>query len=424
MNWTVLDSGYRVTRKYHMPLKEHTLIWGAQQPSWRGALDAAAQRQEIEEWFTLLAARYDTIEYIDVVNEPIHNAPNGMVPWGTTTPNVNYAKALGGAGTTGWDWVITAFRLARQYFPESKLILNEYSVINSTTTTQTFIEIINLRKAENLIYGIGEQAHAFTTYGVSVTTLKNNLDLLAATGIPIYLTELDIDGLTDRAQLQEYQRIFPMFWEHPAIKVITFWGFRYGVWRQDQGANLITNDDVERPAMTWLKAYVNDTLTLTQSIEVSAAGGIDSIFTGDQLQMNALVFPVNTTIPDITWSVTPSGLATIDSYGMLSATAEGNVTVKATAWDGSGVTGTLDIMVSDILTESITISSNGNQDSIFVGETLQMSALVFPENVTNPFYTWSLTPDGLADISINGLLIAIAQGKVTVIATANDESGV
>lgn len=424
MNWTVLDSAYRATRKYHMPLKEHTLIWGAQQPPWIGALDSAAQRQEIEEWFSELAARYDTIEYIDVVNEPIHNAPNGMIPWGTTTPNVDYAKALGGAGTTGWDWVITAFRLARQYFPESKLILNEYSVINSTNTTQTYIEIINLLKAENLIDGIGEQAHAFTTHGVSAATLKNNLDLLAATGIPIYLTEVDIDGPTDLAQLKEMQRVFPIFWEYPSVKGITFWGFRYPVWRQAQGANLITNDDVERPAMIWLKAYIKDTLTLTQSIEVSAVVGIDSIFTGDKLQMSAMVLPANTTIPNVTWSVTPSNLATIDSYGLLTANAAGKVTVKATAWDGSGVTGTMNIVVSNILAESITVSSSGNQDSIFVGETLQMSAAVLPLDVTNPSVTWSVTPSGLAQISSNGLITAIASGKIIVKAIANDGSEV
>jgi endo-1,4-beta-xylanase len=423
MNWTVLDSAYRVTRKYHIPIKIHTLIWGAQQPPWIGALDSSAQRQEIEEWFAALAARYDTIEYIDVVNEPIHNAPNGMIPWGSTTPNVDYAQALGGAGVTGWDWVITSFRLARQYFPDSKLIINEYSVINSSTTTQTYIEIINLLKAENLIDGIGEQAHAFTTAGVSTATLKNNLDLLAATGLPIYLTEVDIDGPTDLAQLQEMQRVFPIFWEHPAVKGITFWGFRYGLWRQPQGANLITIDDVERPAMIWLKAYVNDTLTLTQSIEVSA-GGIDSIFTGDDLQLSAVVLPANTTIPNVTWSVTPSGSATIDSYGLLTAYAPGQVTVKATAWDGSGVTGTLDIIVSDILAESITVSSGNNQDSIYVGDTLQMSAEVLPANATDPSYTWSLMPEGLAEINNDGLLIATAQGKITIIAIANDESGV
>jgi endo-1,4-beta-xylanase len=424
MNWTVLDSAYSVTRKYHMPIKEHTLIWGAQQPPWIGGLDSAAQRQEIEEWFSVLANRYDTIEYIDVVNEPIHNAPNGMIPWGSTTPNVDYADALGGAGLTGWDWVITAFRLARQYFPDSKLILNEYSVINNTSTTQNYIEIINLLKAENLIDGIGEQAHAFTTNGVSTATLKNNLDLLAATGIPIYLTEVDIDGQTDLAQLQEIRRVFPLFWEHPAVEGITFWGFRYPVWRQQQGANLITNDDIERPAITWLKAYVNDTLTLTQSIEVSAAGDTDSIYTGGMLQMSAVVLPVNTTIPNVTWSVTPSGIATIDSYGLLSPTAAGKVTVKATAWDGSGVTGTLDITVSNILTESVTVSSSGNQDSIFVGETLQMMAAIMPENTTNPAVRWTVTPPGFAQISSDGLLTAIASGKATVKATAKDGSEV
>jgi endo-1,4-beta-xylanase len=345
MNWTELDSTYKVARKYKMPFKEHTLIWGAQQPSWIDGLDSATQRQEIEQWFAAIASRYDTIEYIDVVNEPIHNAPDGMIPWGTTIPNVNYAKALGGKGTTGWDWIITAFRLARQYFPNSKLILNEYNVINSTTTTQKYIEIINLLKADTLIDGIGEQAHAFTTYNVSATTLKTNLDALAATGIPLYLTEVDIDGLTDLAQLTEMRRVFPIFWEHSAVKGITFWGYRYGVWRNDQGAYLVDSEDRERPALTWLKAYVNDTLTLTQSITVTSEGNADTVSVGNSLQMTANVLPSNTTIPNVTWSVSPSGRATISSSGLLTAVASGNVTVTATTWDGSGKTGSKQVSI-------------------------------------------------------------------------------
>ena len=132
MNWAALDVAYNEAKRYNMLFKEHTLLWGAQQPEWMNGLDSAEQRQEIEEWFAALAERYESFDMIDVVNEPIHNAPNGMVPWGTTIPNVDYAGALGGAGATGWDWIIEAFRLARQYFPGSKLILNEYSVINSS----------------------------------------------------------------------------------------------------------------------------------------------------------------------------------------------------------------------------------------------------------------------------------------------------
>ncbi|MBN2609938.1 MAG: endo-1,4-beta-xylanase [Bacteroidales bacterium] len=420
MNWTVLDSAYKVARKYKMPIKEHTLIWGAQQPPWIGALDSAGQRQEIEEWFAALADRYDTIEYIDVVNEPIHNAPNGMIPWGTTVPNVDYAKALGGAGTTGWDWIINAFRLARQYFPDSKLILNEYSVINSTSKTQQYIEIINLLKAESLIDGIGEQAHAFTTSTASTALLKSNLDLLAATGIPIYITEMDVDGLTDLAQLKEFQRIFPLFWEHPAVEGITMWGYRYPVWRQEQGAHLITNENIERTALTWLKAYVNDTLTLTGSIIVTATGNTDSIFVNDKLQMHSTVLPANTTIPNVTWSITPSGLATINANGLLTATAAGTITVKATAWDGSEVSGSHAVVISNKLVESVSVAATGNKDTIYVNETLQMIANILPENATNKSVRWSTSPSGVAQISSSGMLTALSAGTAIVKAASND----
>ncbi len=369
MNWNEMDAAYNLAKNNGYPFKAHTLIWGAQQPPWMATLDLTAQRQEIEEWFAALAARYDSFAYIDVVNEPLHNAPNGMKPWGSTTPNIDYAKALGGAGTTGWDWVITSFRLARQYFPKSKLILNEYSVINSTATTQQYIALINLLKAENLIDGIGEQAHAFTTYGVPVSTLKANLDLLAATGLPIYLTEVDIDGTTDLAQLKEYQRIFPMFWEHPAIAGITLWGFRYGLWRTDQGAYLVNQNNTERTAFKWLKAYVNDTLMLAQSINIVSQPDADTIYLNETLQLDAVVLPANTTIPNVVWSHSPANIATLDQNGLMAPVSAGKVTVTATAADGSGTVGSKDIIIRN---------SVGIED-----QSLHGGVIIFPNPATN-----------------------------------------
>jgi len=373
MNWSTMDASYNLAKKYNMLFKAHTLIWGAQQPSWIANLDTASQRQEIEQWFSLQGARYPNIDYIDVVNEPLHNAPNGMLPWGSTTKNVDYAKALGGAGATGWDWIIKSFRMARKYFPKSKLIINEYSVINSSTETQKYIKIIKLLQAESLIDGIGEQAHAFTTFNVGASTLKANLDALATTGLPIYLTEMDIDGATDYIQLKEMQRVFPVFWKHPAVMGITFWGFRVGLWRNDQKAYLINSNGTERPAMKWLKAYVNDTLVNTQSITVSASDGSTTISTkGASLNMLAQVLPANTTIPNVNWTVSPTYMATIDATGKLTALADGKVTVTATAWDASGVKGTASITISNqttglsekVLADQISVypnpSVNGN----------------------------------------------------------------
>lgn len=258
MNWTGLDAAYNLARDNGFVFKLHVLIWGNQQPSWIEDLPADEQREEIEEWFQALAERYPDMESIEVVNEPLHDPPNSAGSGGG-----NYIDALGGTGSTGWDWVIEAFRLARQYFPEAKLMINDYNIVNSTSNTSEYLEIIGLLQEENLIDQIGVQAHAFSTRG-STTVMKNNLDALAETGLPLYVTELDIDGPSDQTQLEDYQRIFPIFWEHPAVEGITLWGFRPGMWRTEQMAYLIEGDGVtERPALIWLRDYVQGTITNT-----------------------------------------------------------------------------------------------------------------------------------------------------------------
>lgn len=250
MNWTALDAAYQLAKTHHFPFKLHTLVWGNQQPAWIETLPPEEQLFEIDEWFAALAARYPDAEMIDVVNEPINDPPNQAGSGGG-----NYLNALGGTGATGYDWIIKAFQMARFHFPRSKLVLNEYSVTNTTSRAQTFVQIIQLLKERGLIDAIGIQAHAFSTT-VSAATTKSNLDLIAATGVPIYITELDVDGPTDQIQLDDYKRIFPIFWEHPSVRGITLWGFRPGLWRNAQGAYLVLADGTERPAMTWLKGYI------------------------------------------------------------------------------------------------------------------------------------------------------------------------
>jgi len=79
-SWASLDLAYNTAWSNNIPFKEHTLFWGAQQPSWLASLDSANQRAEIIEWLQGLSTRYDSFAYIDVCNEPLHNAPNGMTP--------------------------------------------------------------------------------------------------------------------------------------------------------------------------------------------------------------------------------------------------------------------------------------------------------------------------------------------------------
>ena len=257
-NWAQADAAYALAKANGFPFKWHTLIWGNQQPAWIEALPTAEQRVEIEEWFAEIAARYPDIDQIEVVNEPLHDAPRGAT-------NGNYIEALGGNGTTGWDWVITSFQLARQYFPNAELLINDYSITNDGNATTNYLSIINLLKDRGLIDAIGDQGHAFsTTEQAPMNNHRNNLNRLAATGLPIYITELDIDGvlqgvINHEVQLAAYQRIFPVFWEHPAVKGVTIWGYVQGNhWRNQQGAWLKYLNGGERPALQWLVRYVQN----------------------------------------------------------------------------------------------------------------------------------------------------------------------
>jgi endo-1,4-beta-xylanase len=117
------------------------LIWGAQQPAWIDTLNPGEQLEEITEWFQAVANRYADIDYLEVVNEPLlgHNPPDG------TGERANYKEALGGDGETGWDWVLNAFRMARQIFPpETKLMINDFNIISSTV--MKIISILSITK--------------------------------------------------------------------------------------------------------------------------------------------------------------------------------------------------------------------------------------------------------------------------------------
>lgn len=292
-NWADLDSAYNRCVKIKGIFRMHNLIWGAQQPTWLKGLSDADQLTEINKWYKAVADHFagKKIDFIDVVNEPIHTPPTGLVTVGSPTNPTGspdpagggYINALGGTttladGTTQYDWIIKSFQLARQYFPNSKLVLNEYSVENSTSSAQTYVRMINQLKALNLIDGVGIQGHAFSTQSTSATTLKANLDLIAAPGVPLYITEYDSDALnasggnSDAVQLAEYQRVFPIFWEHPAVKGVTLWGFRPGHWRTAQGAYIVNADNTERAALKWLRTYVQNTTLGAKAASAATAG--------------------------------------------------------------------------------------------------------------------------------------------------------
>lgn len=258
-NWTNLDKIYDYAVQRGIQFKEHTLVWGNQQPAWIASLDSARQRAAVENWIRLVEERYPSMAMVDVVNEPFHATPS-------------YKRALGGDGTTGWDWVITAFQLAKRYrVPGVKLLLNEYNVIHSNTATTNYLALIKLLQDRGLIDGIGVQGHYFefrsdisssNTYVYDVATIKSNLNRLTATGLPVYISEFDIDEPIDANQLAQYKIYFPIFWSNPGVKGITLWGYiQNDVWTAHPNTYVLLANGTERPALQWMRTFVLTPLT-------------------------------------------------------------------------------------------------------------------------------------------------------------------
>ncbi|MBJ6145063.1 endo-1,4-beta-xylanase [Hymenobacter sp. BT559] len=350
-NWAEADAAYAQAVATGGPFRFHTLIWGAQQPTWltTSGLSDADKLAAIKDWYQAVATHFQgkRIDFIDVVNEPTHQPPTGAAgPDGGA-----YLNALGGSGATGWDWVITAFQMARQYFPNSKLMLNEYSVENEPNRAATYVGIAKLLKDRGLIDAIGIQGHSFSLAPTSTASIQANMATLASANLPLYITEFDLDGATDAQQLADYQRIFPLFWENPAVRGITMWGYRPGHWRTNQGAYIANADNSERPALTWLRSYVASTYTgpMWTGTTSAAWATASNWITNNGAPANALVSAASTyTLPAATDDVVFPGYAA-NQPTVSSAQSIRNVTL------GTGST----LTTNAVLTLTGNLTNNG-----------------------------------------------------------------
>jgi len=235
-NWRALDAIYDYTEKAGITFKEHAFVWGSQQPS------GSITESDVKAWMKAFCDRYPNTKVIDVVNEP---PPH-------TTPS--YANAIGGGTNGNWQWITNAFVWAREACPKAVLVLNDYSNIEYKEHQDRYIAIVKAIQAAGApIDAVGAQSHDLDDDGMELATVKGFVEnMVAETGLPIYVTEMDIDQTDDQAQLRYYQDYFPYFRDSGVVRGITIWGWIYGkTWSVAPNSGLV-RDGTSRAAMTWL----------------------------------------------------------------------------------------------------------------------------------------------------------------------------
>ena len=164
--------------------------------------------------------------------------------------------------------------------------------------------------------------------------------------------------------------------------------------------------------------YFSVVKTLVERIEILKDN--DTMYAGETKQLTAVVYPESTTNKTVTWESSNSSVITVDVNGLLSAHQAGYADIKALATDGSGVFASTRIYVAITPVESITIYANGSTE-LKDGETLQLTATVFPETATDKSVTWESSNQNVATVSNDGLVTAHSSiGSVRITAKANN----
>lgn len=252
-NWWGCDNAYNYAKNHNFPFKFHALIWGAQYPSWIERQSASQRYNEIVQWMDAVKNKYPNLQLIDVANECVAGHQNGTK---------YFIEALGGGGKTGWDWLIKAFELAYERWPNAILIYNDFNTFQ--WNTDQYIELVQtLRDAGAPIDAYGCQSHDLTD--CSLNTFKNSMNKLQnALKMPMYITEYDIGTYDDNYQKQRYQEQFPVMWEADYCAGVTLWGHYYGcTWTENGNSGIIRSAGNERPAMAWLRSYMNSNAART-----------------------------------------------------------------------------------------------------------------------------------------------------------------
>jgi hypothetical protein len=195
------------------------------------------------------------------------------------------------------------------------------------------------------------------------------------------------------------------------------------------GKNLYYSSFIINPSAGGLREQgmsvrcIKKMIATIDSVKVGVSGNAaPAIYTnGGFLQMTATVYPA-TSSQAVTWSVVPvTGTATISNTGILTASGNGTVWAKAisvadaTKFDSMLVT----ISGQVVNVDSVRVKTQQQVPAVIntAGGTLALQATVYPATA-NQAVTWSIASPATATVSNTGVVTAVTNGTVRIMATS------
>ena len=148
-----------------------------------------------------------------------------------------------------------------------------------------------------------------------------------------------------------------------------------------------------------------------------------SLVEGGDYTLKALVNPSDADNKELTWSSSADAVATVDANGKVIAIAEGTATITATCKAATSVKATCAVTVTkkEIPVDAVQLSE-ADPVSLSPDETLQLTAVVTPNNATATEVTWASDNTSVATVDASGLVTAHQGGVAYITATVGGKT--
>ena len=134
---------------------------------------------------------------------------------------------------------------------------------------------------------------------------------------------------------------------------------------------------------------------------------------GEILELTATITPDDATDKSVKWTSSDTDVATVTD-GKVTAVAAGSATITAQA---GNVKAECTITVSPV--EVTSISLNRTSATLSVGEILELTATITPDDATDKTVKWTSSDTDVATVT-DGKVTAVATGSATITAYSNN----
>ncbi len=138
---------------------------------------------------------------------------------------------------------------------------------------------------------------------------------------------------------------------------------------------------------------------------------------GDPLKLSAIVAPVQA-IQTLQWTSSDEAVAVVDEEGVVTTLRAGSVLISAISTDNANAVDTCTLVVVNQLSESLLLEET--EKELFIGEGIQLTATVLPENTTNARIRWTSSDPSVATVTSYGYVIVLNKGTAIIKAISQD----